>query len=457
MGTTPSALSSTSTATFNGTSQYAGDLQQAINQAVAVASIPLTQLQDNVSTLQSESSELTTLQNDFTGLQTAVQQLSSGTGNGALSATASDTNVASVSVDTSLASTPGTYSLNVISVGSPTTTLSNNGLPAVTDPNQTSISSSGTFTLTVGSNNYTITPSSDTLNALAQAINSGNYGVSASIVDIGSSSSPDYRLTLQSTTLGNETIQLNDGTQNLLSVLSSGSPAQYQVDGQPSTPISSDTSTVTLAPGVTADLLEAGQTTVTVAPDSSAAANALSAFATAYNSTLADLTTNHGTNGGALTGQSIVLQLQQSLSSLIQYTGGSGGVNLADLGLTFNSQGQLTFDQSTFDNTEATDPQGVSNFLGSATSGGFLENATNILNGLEDTNTGLFVQTQNSYQQQINSDNSQITDTQTRITTMQNNLTEQMAQADSTIASLESQVSYFTTLFTDTQDAIQNG
>ncbi len=457
MGTTPSALSSTSTATFNGTSQYAGDLQQAINQAVAVASIPLTQLQDNVSTLQSESSELTTLQNDFTGLQTAVQQLSSGTGNGALSATASDTNVASVSVDTSLASTPGTYSLNVISVGSPTTTLSNNGLPTVTDPNQTSISSSGTFTLTVGSNNYTITPSSDTLNALAQAINSGNYGVSASIVDIGSSSSPDYRLTLQSTTLGNETIQLNDGTQNLLSVLSSGSPAQYQVDGQPSTPISSDTSTVTLAPGVTADLLEAGQTTVTVAPDSSAAANALSAFATAYNSTLADLTTNHGTNGGALTGQSIVLQLQQSLSSLIQYTGGSGGVNLADLGLTFNSQGQLTFDQSTFDNTEATDPQGVSNFLGSATSGGFLENATNILNGLEDTNTGLFVQTQNSYQQQINSDNSQITDTQTRITTMQNNLTEQMAQADSTIASLESQVSYFTTLFTDTQDAIQNG
>lgn len=457
MGTTPSALSSTSTATFNGTSQYAGDLQQAINQAVAVASIPLTQLQDNVSTLQSESSELTTLQNDFTGLQTAVQQLSSGTGNGALSATASDTNVASVSVDTSLASTPGTYSLNVISVGSPTTTLSNNGLPTVTDPNQTSISSSGTFTLTVGSNNYTITPSSDTLNALAQAINGGNYGVSASIVDIGSSSSPDYRLTLQSTTLGNETIQLNDGTQNLLSVLSSGSPAQYQVDGQPSTPISSDTSTVTLAPGVTADLLEAGQTTVTVAPDSSAAANALSAFATAYNSTLADLTTNHGTNGGALTGQSIVLQLQQSLSSLIQYTGGSGSANLADLGLTFNSQGQLTFDQSTFDNTEATDPQGVSNFLGSATSGGFLENATNILNGLEDTNTGLFVQTQNSYQQQINSDNSQITDTQTRITTMQNNLTEQMAQADSTIASLESQVSYFTTLFTDTQDAIQNG
>ncbi len=58
MGTTPSLTSST--ATFNGTSQYAGDLQQAINQAVTIASIPLDQVETNLSTLQSEASELTT-------------------------------------------------------------------------------------------------------------------------------------------------------------------------------------------------------------------------------------------------------------------------------------------------------------------------------------------------------------------------------------------------------------
>lgn len=462
MGSISSLLSSVlgtpNTATFNGSSQYAADLQQAINQAVAIASIPLSQYEDNVSTLQSQSTELTTLQTDFKNVQTAVNQLSSSTGSGSLAASSSSEDVASVSVDTSAAATPGTYTLDVISPGSETTTLSNASLPTVSDPSQTSISSSNSFTLTVGSSTFTIAPASDSLNSLAQSINAANAGVSASLVNIGSPTSPDYRLSLQSTTLGDETIQLNDGSQDLLSVLSHGSAAQYQVDGQPSTPISSNSSTVTLAPGVTADLLQPGETTVTVAPDSSAAASALSALATAYNAALADLGSNRGTAGGALTGQSVVSQLQQQLQNLTQYSSGSGAVqSLADLGLTFNSDGQLSFDQSTFDSAETTNQQAVASFLGSTAGGGFLGNATNVFNGLLNINSGVFTQTQNSYTSQINQDNSEITDTRARIATMQNNLTAQMAQADSMIASLESQVTYYTTLFADEQNISKNG
>jgi flagellar hook-associated protein 2 len=461
MGTTAGALtsSSNSTATFNGTSQYAADLQQAITHAVAVASIPLTELQDNVSTLQSQASEITTLQNDFGSLQTAIQQLSSSTGNGSLAATLTDNSVATVTVDPTSDATPGTYDLNVTSAGLPTTTLSNSTLPTVSDPSQSSISSASSFTLTVGSSTYTVSPTANTLDSLAQAINGGNYGVSATIVNIGPPTAPDYRLSLQSSTLGNETIQLNDGS-DLLTVLTPGAPAQYQVDGQPSTPISSNSSTVTIAPGVTADLLQAGDTTVTVAPSSTAAANALSAFATAYNSAITELNNNHGTVGGALTGQSIILQLEQSLGSLLNYTGGSGSVqNLTDLGLSFNSSGQLSFDQATFEGAESSDPSGVASFLGSATTSGFLQSATNVFTALEDPNTGVFAAQQLSTQQQISSDNQEITQTQARITTMQNTLTAQMTQADTMIASLESQVSYFTTLFTDQQqdDTQTNG
>jgi hypothetical protein len=43
--------------------------------------------------------------------------------------------------------TPGTYALNVISAGSPTTSVSNTGLPTVADPATTSISTSGSYTL----------------------------------------------------------------------------------------------------------------------------------------------------------------------------------------------------------------------------------------------------------------------------------------------------------------------
>ena len=74
----------------------------------------------------------------------------------------------------------------------------------------------------------------------------------------------------------------------------------------------------------------------------------------------------------------------QSLQNLTQYTGGSGSVqSLADLGLTFNDSGQLSFNQAQFESVASTDPNDVANFLGSATGGGFLGNATSVLNGLD--------------------------------------------------------------------------
>jgi len=377
-----------------------------------------------------------------------------------LAASVSDSSVASVALDSTAAATSGVYTLNVTSVGSPTTTLSLDTLPVVADPSSASLSSSSNFTLTVGTSNFTITPSANTLNALAQAINSAGAGVNATILNVGSPSSPSYRLSLQSTTLGNEAIQLNDGSQNLLSTLTEGAEAEYQVDGQPSTPISSDSSTVTIAPGVTVNLLAPGETTVTVSPNASASANALSSFVAAYNQASSELGQNHGTSGGALTGQSIVFQLEQSLRDLTGYSGGDSAVStLNDLGVTFNDNtGQLFFNQSQFESISASNPNDVSAFLGSASGNtGFLGAASTALTNVEDPTNGAIESSLSTNQQQITTDNNEITTDQANITTMQNQLTQQMSTADATIAGLESQVSYFTTLFTDTQDAITNG
>ena len=134
--------------------------------------------------------------------------------------------------------------------------------------------------------------------------------------------------------------------------------------------------------------------------------------------------------------------------------------------MTFNSDGQLTFNQSQFASISASDPNDVAAFLGSAGSSsgsgstpgsGFLGTATSLFNGLNDPLNGIFAETTNSNNQQINSDSQEITDTQNRITSMQNSLTAQMSAADTQIALLQSQVTYYTSLFTATQDAIQNG
>ena len=142
-----------------------------------------------------------------------------------------------------------------------------------------------------------ITPAANNLNALATAINSQSSGsVQASVVNVGPPSAPDYRLSLQGTAIGDLPIQLsfqaNNVTTNLLTPLATGTLAQYQVNGQPMVPISSTTSTLTLAPGVTINLLKAGTTTVSVSPGTSSISNALTAFTSAFNATVDELNKN---------------------------------------------------------------------------------------------------------------------------------------------------------------------
>ena len=447
MGTTP--------ATFNGSSNYAGDLQQTITHAVAIASIPLNQLNANVSTLQGQSSELSYLQNGFALIHNAIDSLTKASNGGSLSASVADSTIATATLDSSAAVAAGAYTLKVISAGSTTTSLSKSGLPTVADPSSTSISTSSSFTLTVNGSSFVINPSTNSLNALAQAINSSGAGATATVINLGSPSAPSYSLSVQSTALGNVPIQLNDGTQDLLTTLSTGSQAQYQVNGQPSTPISSDSRTVTLAPGLTVNLVGPGQTTISVAEDSTSAASAISSLVAGYNATVDELANNRGSGTGALSGQSIVFSLQQTLRGINSFSGGSGSVtSLTDLGLTFDGFGHLQFDQSKFSNVAASDPSDLAAFLGTGTGSGFLAAATTALNGLTDSTSGLFASEQKVIQGRISTDNQEISDTQARITTIQNQLTAQMSAADALLATLQSQNTFMLQLF-QAQNAIK--
>ncbi len=267
MGTTP--------ATFSGTSTYAADLQQEITHAVTVASLPLNGLEANVSALQSQSNELSTLQGEFGSLLSAIQNLDQANNGGSLSASVSADTVATATLDSAAAISGGTYTLHVINAGSPTTTISESTLPTVADP--TSISSSSSFTLTVGTSTFTINPLASNLDALAQAINAANAGGERDARESGLSFGSQLPLVPPEFGASSVDIQLYDGTQNLLNTPTTGTPASYQVNGEPSTPISSDSDTITLAPGLTANLLTPGDTTITVASNPSSAANALSA------------------------------------------------------------------------------------------------------------------------------------------------------------------------------------
>ena len=212
---------------------------------MTIASLPLNQLNSNVTSLQNQGDELATLQTGFAALQTAIQNLDQTTNGGNLTASVSDNTVATATLNSTTAVAGGTYVLNVTSPGSPTTTVSNSGLPSVADPTSSSISTASSFTLSVAGTNFTITPASNTLSSLVQAINSSGADLSATLVnsDLLQLPTTGFRSKVRHWELWRSS-STTGPTGFIDDCSTTGTAAQYQVNGQPSTPISSDSSTV---------------------------------------------------------------------------------------------------------------------------------------------------------------------------------------------------------------------
>ena len=414
-----------------------------MNRSLALASLPLQQLQNEQSLLTNQSTGLTSLNSQFSGLQSAINSLNSASQN-LLSSSVSDPTILNASV--AAGALTGSYSITVKDPGAFSTVLSNSATP-VTDPASQNISAATSFSLSLNGVTQTppITPATNSLNSLAAAINAANEGVQATIVNVGPPNAPNYQLSLQSTQLGNITIQLSDGS-NLMGNLTAGAAAQYQVNGAPA--ISSTSDTVTIAPGVTATLIQKGTSTITVSQTASAISNALSSFANAYNSAVDELSKSRGQNAGGLNGQSIISDLTNSMSQLANYTGtGANFTSLTDLGLTFDTNGHLNFDPANLSSVRGSQLSDLTSFLGGATGGGFLQFATNMMTGIEDANTGLLPTAITSTANEITHENQLISGQQNSMTQLQTSLQAQMSKADALISQIESQNSYFTSLF----------
>jgi flagellar hook-associated protein 2 len=435
--------------TFNGQSQFAASLQQVITRSVGIASLPLDSEQATLTTLTGQQTALAGLDTDFTNLQSSVAAIQTALSSSSLSTSVSDS---TVSANLGSGAAAGTYSILASDIGSYSTALSDPGATTVTDPTSQGISSSTTLTLNVNGTFTTITPASSSLNDLASAINSQAAGqVQATVVNVGSTGSPDYRLSFNAANLGALSLDLTDSSgTSLIAESSPGSPASYEVAGL-STPLTSDSRTITLAPGLTVNLLSqntSGQfTTITVGNDPSALASAFSSFAENYNQAVTDLAQYHGQNGGALEGDSIVTTLTNVLQQLSSYSNENPDTALANFGITVGDTGQLSVDASAFTAAANANFSGLAVALGGTTTGGFLQAATNDLTSIEDPTVGSLKTEEAAVASEITAQNTTITNEQAQITQLQTNITAQMVQADAAIAALESQLSYVNGLF----------
>jgi flagellar hook-associated protein 2 len=388
------------------------------------------------------------------------------TGASAFTASVSNPSSTSPVASVSLTATPtaGSYSLNVTSPGVYASAMGADGLTRISNPDSGSISDASIFTLTVGADHYTIRPGGNKLSDLERALNASG-AVDATLVNIGSAGSPDYRLSLEGTKLGNLPIQLTtvDGANPDRTLLTPQTPpgaaAQYQLNGQPATPIQSETSTVTISPGVSVKLLGTGTATVTVSPSTGALSSALAGLANAYNTAMADINKNRGQTGGALAGQSLLMDLSAVLKNMVGYTAGSSAVSsLTSLGFSFDQKGVLSFNGSVFSSAVSNRNAQLESFLGSSKTGGFLKAASDALDGMLNSTSGVLTQDLKSFTAQIAHKLTAIADEQNKINKLQMNLNRQMAAADAAIASLEQQYNQMNYYYQAMQmQALQNG
>lgn len=457
-----SAASLTAPPTFTGVSNFASSLQQVLTRSEGIAALPLDADEATVTSLQTTQSDLQGLDTVFTNLQQAVTSLQDTISSNLLSASTSDDSTVTASVGAG--ATAGTYSISVSNLGAYSTALSDAGSPPVTDPTSQGISSSTSYTLSLGSTLIPITAASSDLQDLDTAINSQVGGqVQATLVNVGSTSSPDYRLSLQSGTLTTDVIGLTDSSgHDLISTRTPGAPAAYSVDNSPT--ISSDSPTVTLSPGLTVNLIgqsaSGASTTITVSDSASNLASAFSSFAGSYNAAVDALSQYHGQGGGALEGDSLLQTLTTALDQMGNYSDGSPTGALANYGITLDQTGQLDVDTSTFTTAANANFPALLNILGNTSTGGFLETSQNLMNSIEDPTTGALKVEESSVAGEITTAQQNVANEQATVNQIQTSLTQQISQADSAIAELESQVSYVTGLFaqyTGATNTEQNG
>ena len=456
-----------------------------------VASLVAAERVPAESRLNAREASITSLSTSFTSAKSAVSDFESASNKLALATTfsqfttsSSDTTKATISA-TSAASL-GSYQLGVTNLAS-AQTLASGTFTATSDTLGT-----GTLTIALGTPSYTgstyssfsqtssvditIDSSNNTLAGVRDAINNAGAGVNASILKNGD----DYQLLLVSEETGlsksmsitvsdSEGGDTDDSGLSRLAFNSSGSQltqyaaganANFSINGLA---VSSASNTVTdVIDGVTLNLLSATSSAITidVKTDTDTIVADVQAFVDKYNayaSLFKDLTKYDATTGtaGALQGdstaRSVMSQIRSELGQSV--TGLSGSyTSLADVGISIDKSGVMTFTQSTFKTAFAAAPTEVTGVFASTTvSGtaveGVAEKLETLMEGFLVSTTGIFDSRISSLSTQLTAITDDRTDLASRMQSLEDRYFTQLNAMDSLLAEIETTGNFLTQQF----------
>jgi flagellar hook-associated protein 2 len=405
-------------------------------------------LQQQKAKADDEATALGSLTAKTSALKAALSFVEASFGSASLATSVGNPTAASVNVTDSASA--GTWQVRIDDLGSSTAFVAS-GFPATSDVNASGYLTGGSQTLVIGSDApVSLSPEGTSLQALVTEINKkAGSKVQATVVNIGTSGSPNYQLSLQSKTLGAVDLQLTDGALSSSNTAGQrGTSARYSVNGAD---IAGDSRSVTLAPGITLDLKTTTTSAFTLSVQSSNSTlnSALQKFINAYNDVNTEMDKHRGNSKAALAGHSVLSTVSGTLRQLTSSAAPAGGFSsLAGLGVSFDKNGRLYLDQSVF--SAATSDSGLAKaqtFLGKAASSGWLKTADGLLDSLTKVGSGALSSALSMAQAASADQQTRIDAQQERVDQLQKDLQARMAAADATIAMLEQQATYFTGMY----------
>jgi flagellar hook-associated protein 2 len=320
-------------------------------------------------------------------------------------------------------------------------------------------SGNGAFEINGVTINYS--DSADSIDDVINMINQSAAGVVAAYNPVSN------QFTLTNTATGNVGISVKDLTGNFLAAtgLTGGTPVsghnlQYTLDN--GTQLSSQTNTILPASsgvtGLTVTPLNTGKFTVTVAPDTSTIASAITKFVTDYNSAQSTIDAQTATStdssgnvtAGPLTGDQMTEDLNSKLRSLATSTlsGLSGTMaSLNDLGFASNGQNDtlLTSDTVALTSALTTNLSGVAALFSNPTNG-LAAQINSMLNDTIGTN-GTLTTEQSTLTTETSDITTHISDIETQVQAYQSQLTNEFVAMESAEEQTNQEAEYLTRAF----------
>jgi len=443
------------------------DFGQVVDQLVKVQRLPIDQLSQKKATAQSKLTDYALLEGKLQALQSAGDALRLPASFDRASTTVSDETALTASASST--ATPGSYLIRVTQLAQ-SHQITNKGATAVSSVTTDIVGgASATFTFRVGTGtNQTVTLSATaTLEDLQTGINDLGAGVTASIVNAGSETTPAYRVILTATASGasNGVTIVADGTtldftngggtggvdtlqaaQDAIAIV--GDPTLNPMTLQRSSNAITDA-----IPGVTLSLLTTtGSSTVSVnvARDNGVVKENIKKFAAAYNEIVKFVnertTYDVATKKGALfftepTAKGFLSQLRQALSAPV--SGLTTYSSVGEIGFKTERDGAITVDDAKLDSVLNTNYGAVKSlFINQTTVTGVAQRINAAIDAIDDISTGALTVRKNALTKQVSNLTSEIDRKEDALSAYEEALKRQYAALDSLLSRLKGQTTF---------------